>query len=84
MVRTLLSSTSGEKGGWSESEPPPFRGPLLWERRPEVSGKTSCCTAKQDIQTISRWDSAAPSKQKVVVIIPRVQGNHGIRSGEIQ
>jgi hypothetical protein len=40
---TLVSSISGETGGLSESEPPPLRGPLLWESRPEVSGDNSCC-----------------------------------------
>jgi hypothetical protein len=44
---TLVSSMSGEMGGLSESEPPPLRGPLLWEMRPEVSGDTSRCPAKQ-------------------------------------
>jgi len=38
---TLVSSISGETGGLSESDPPPLRGPLLWESRPEVSGDTS-------------------------------------------
>jgi hypothetical protein len=36
-----VSSISGETGGLSESDPPPLRGPLLWESRPEVSGDTS-------------------------------------------
>ena len=41
--RTFASSISGETGGLSEREPPPLRGPLLCESRPEVSGATSCC-----------------------------------------
>jgi hypothetical protein len=41
--RTFASSISGETGGLSEREPPPLRGPLLWESRPEVRGATSCC-----------------------------------------
>jgi len=40
---TFASSISGETGGLSEREPPPLRGPLLCESRPEVSGATSCC-----------------------------------------
>ena len=36
-----MSSISGDTGGLSESDPPPLRGPLLWESRPEVSGDTS-------------------------------------------
>ena len=40
---TFTSSISGETGGLSEREPPPLRGPLLCESRPEVSGATSCC-----------------------------------------
>jgi hypothetical protein len=42
-ARTFASSISGETGGLSEREPPPLRGPLLCESRPEVSGATSCC-----------------------------------------
>jgi hypothetical protein len=39
---TLVSLLSGETGRLLESEPPPLRGPLLWEMRREVSGDASC------------------------------------------
>lgn len=64
--KTLTSFWSeGETGGLSESELPlwpPLRGPLLWERRPEVRGDTSCCDRKKKLQ-------------KMRVIIQSLNGN---------
>ncbi|BAT17971.1 Os12g0604300, partial [Oryza sativa Japonica Group] len=61
-LQNLLSSTSGETGGLSESEPPPLRGPLLCERRPEVSGDTSCdCDM---ILSMMSCEVAADAKEK--------------------
>lgn len=64
--QTLASSISGETGGLSESEPPPLRGPLLWESRPEVSGDTSCCSpAKQETHQLRIQYPQSPEKQSV-------------------
>ena len=42
----MSSMSEGETGGLSDRDPPlwpPFKGPLLWDKRPDVSGDTSCC-----------------------------------------